>query len=837
MFPWASMGTEGLSNAVVSLFGHGLAFVRPLVLLALMIAALPPLTAPRQPGSWLRAVTLALAVVALAQPYVVAPGGTTAVLVDVSDSVGDGALAAARELAPRLTGSEQFLLTAADTASFSELPERTPAFLATSSTDLGRALQVAAASGAERILLVSDGVSAESALLSSLPDVPVDTLHVASRAGVGLSELLLPTQVAPGQTVRAVAVIAADVSGEATLLPTVGSERLPPVTVRVEPGRTAVPFEFSAADAALTTVSVTLQTDDPAGATRLQRDLTVRSRPSILIIDDPAMAAALTTQGLTVSEGTVADVSAPLPYSAVVIRGSAALFTPGQLDLLRSFVLDGGGLVMTGGPESFGFGAWYRTPVEEILPVTTDLRTEVSLPLVALVMVVDRSQSMATGSPSKIELAKEGAIQVVELAYREDLLGLIAFSDESSTRWVFELRPATERGKREMLQGILGLGTAGGTVLEPAYRRALAALEQTDAAVKHVIVLSDGRLYDGAGPFGDSTAAGPDFAALANAGLANGITTSTIAIGSEADFERLSDIAEAGGGRYYEALDVGTLPRIFTNEALTATRALLVEEPTVPAARPNPIVTFPVALPPVDAYVATSLKADAQLLLAGRNDEPLLATRRAGLGRTAALTTDLNAWAGAFGEWQGLSGALGTIGRWLQAAPSSYEAGATRDGNELRVVVDAVRGGEYVDNERLEARFAGVTTLLEQVAPGRYSGAVPWSDGAGSEVVVSVAGNVVARAAVTGADPEFADVDGAALLATVSARTGGSAVTGESYLPLAGTSQRPLWHFALLGAVLLFLAELTWRRLAPAATPTRGLPRADGAAVGRRRLS
>src|SRR5690606_22333159 len=259
-----------------------------------------------------------------------------------------------------------------------------------------------------------------------------------------------------------------------------------------------------------------------------------------------------------------------------------------------------------------------------------------------------------------------------------------------------------------------------------------------DAAVKHIIVLSDRRLYDGQGPFGATAGSGPDVAGLAPAGLESGITTSAIAIGSEADFARPSEITAAGGRRYYQALDVGTLPRIFTNEALTATRALLVEEPTAPAARPNQVVTFPDDLPPVDAYIATSLKSDAQELLAGRDGEPLLAIRRAGLGRTAALTTDLNSWAGDFGAWPGLPGALATLGRWLQAVPSSYQASATRDGNSLQVVVDAVRGGEYVNNERLEARFAGATTVLDQVAPGRYSGSVPWREGGGSEVVVAV---------------------------------------------------------------------------------------------------
>lgn len=161
----------------------------------------------------------------------------------------------------------------------------------------------------------------------------------------------------------------------------------------------------------------------------------------------------------------------PLAYSAVVVRGSSGQFSQTQLALLAQYVKDGGGLLMTGGPDSFGFGAWYRTPVEDVLPVTTDLRTEVSLPLVALVMVIDRSQSMATGRPAKIDLAKDGAAQVVDLAYEQDLLGLIAFSDGPGTRWVFQLRQATERGKREMAAGIYSLDTGAGPSSRPPTAR------------------------------------------------------------------------------------------------------------------------------------------------------------------------------------------------------------------------------------------------------------------------------------------------------------------------------------------------------------------------------
>jgi hypothetical protein len=342
--------------------------------------------------------------------------------------------------------------------------------------------------------------------------------------------------------------------------------------------------------------------------------------------------------------------------------------------------------------------------------------------------------------------------------------------------------------------------------------------------VKHVIVLSDGKLYDGQGPFSDTRST--DFGALANRALrVDGITTSTIAIGEAADFERLRSLALAGGGRYYQALDVTTLPQIFTNEALTATRSLVVDDPTTPTPRPNPLLRFPQALPAVDAYVATTLRADAQELLEGQRQEPILATRRAGLGRTAALTTDLNSWSGAFGSWQGLPGALATLARWLQSQPLAYQAQARRDGGDLRVVVDAVQNGEYVNNKELTVRYGGASAPMEQIAPGRYQARLPFPPGADGSVVVSNAGEVVARTRLGGPDPEFGDPEQATLLAELSRRTGGRTLApGARYAPLPSGGRRSLWPVAAGLAFLLFLAELVWRRLrgereAPARAP------------------
>lgn len=794
----------------------GLSLAHPWLLVLLL--AIPLL--PRGRGWPLRFGALALLVLALAQPRVAGPGGEVAVLVDVSASVGDAARNrfedfdfGALRTPPR---TYQF---AADTTQVADIAEPPPLALDTSDTDLARALQVAAAAGAGRILVLSDGAESRGDALAALPGVPVDTLAIAPRANTRIAELITPQRATPGETVEAVAVIESDVATTVTLRPSVAGQERAPIVRAIPAGRTSIPFRFRVDAERGFDVRAVVETDyqQPTLDDELAVEVGVRAAEPVLVIEDPAMTRLLRTQGFAVVEGTAADVTSPLAYSAVIVRESAGGFTPGQLELLRGYVDRGGGLMMTGGPESFGFGAWYRTPVEEVLPVGTDLRTEVTIPLVALVIVVDRSQSMSTGRPSKIELAKEGAIGVVELAYEDDLLGMIVFSDEDSARWVFQLRKATERGKREMLDAILGVSTSGGTVLEPAYRMAIDELRVTEAAVKHVIVLTDGKLYDGRGPF----AAGPDvdFRGLAANALQENITTSTIAIGDAADFARLQGIAASGGGRYYEALDVTTLPQIFTNEALTATRSLLREESTLPDVRSHPLLPAGIAPPAVDAYIVTHLKPDAEMLLAAQDGEPLLAVRRQGLGRTAALTTDLNGWAGAFGAWGDLPAVVGTVVRWLQSRPAEYAATVTREGDRLRVLVDAVEDGVYLNGRRLEARFDSETVALDQVAPGRYEGRIPAGDGRGTLLIVE-GSEVVARTEVSRPSPEFTTAGGPALLEQIATRSGGDVIAEPGrYRPTTTGGRFDLWPLLTLAAFAIFLAELVWRRFGTARTP------------------
>jgi len=781
-------------------------FGAPWVLLGLPLLLLLP-----RGRTWLgRFLTLVLLLLALAQPSLERPSREVAVLVDVSESVGENGLEALQAF--DLGGVQRsFYAFAGDVVPLGRTPpegEQTGA-AGPERTDLARALQVAAASGAGRVLLLSDGAQSVGDALAALPEIPVDTFRVRSRSNVRLTRLLAPEEANPGETVEVIAVVESDREAEVTLRPSVNGEPLPPIRRRVTSGRTAIPFTLRGAAQDLSVeASLEVTYAQPTQDDTQRTLIAVTEEAPVLVVNDPAVAELLEVQGFLVRRGTPADVTTPLNYSAIILRESVSPFTPGQLELLRSYVEGGGGLMMTGGPESFGLGAWYRTPVEAVLPVNTDLRTEVELPLVALVIVLDRSQSMSTGSPTKLDLAKEGAIGVLELAYARDLLGLITFSDQSE--WVFRPRQATEQGKREMLEAVLNIEPQGGTILEPAYREALRALRESEAAIKHVIVLSDGRFSDGGGPF--SSGPGFDFSVLAAAGRGSGITTSTIAIGDSADTEGLRNIAAAGGGRYYEALDVSTLPRIFTNEALTATRSLLREGPLQPRHRAHPLAPDLPPAPRVNAYVASTLKAEGEVILEGWEGEPILAVSRQGLGRSAALTTDLNTCAGAFGAWEALPGVLGTVTRWLQVRPAEYSAVTTRDEGGLKVVVDAVRNGEYVNGERLTARYEGEETDLEQVAPGRYEGRLE-TPAVGGTVVVSSGGEVVARSPVEVPSGEFNTEGASVLLQEIAARTGGQIIEEAGrYAPPMPPQETPIWPPLALAGFGVFLLELIARR-------------------------
>ncbi|HEY5725311.1 MAG TPA: glutamine amidotransferase, partial [Methylomirabilota bacterium] len=346
------------------------------------------------------------------------------------------------------------------------------------------------------------------------------------------------------------------------------------------------------------------------------------------------------------------------------------------------------------------------------------------------------------------------------------------------------------------------------------------------ALLKHVIFLSDGQMTRG------------DFSGLIRRMAKDKITVSTVAIGKDADAQLMFDIAKWGRGRFYYTEDDTTIPRIFTLETQLASKASLVEQPFKaavgsPAHEAIQDIDWKSA-PPLGGYVATSLKGTADMVLLTHQEDPLLATWRYGLGRTAAFTSDAKAkWAVLWMRWGGFNKFWSQLTRWTlrTGTRSDTVAAVQRIDDTGEIVVDAVDPkGEFINF--LDSQVGVVTpnkqrsvVELEQVGPGRYRGRFPasregvylvaMSQRRGEQMVGSqLAGLVVPYS------QEFKELGvDEALLRELSELTGGGVLAQprDAFLQARRRSRLSLelWPWLVGLVAVMLIPEIALRRVGP----------------------
>ena len=217
----------------------------------------------------------------------------------------------------------------------------------------------------------------------------------------------------------------------------------------------------------------------------------------------------------------------------------------------------GGGLLFAGGEAVFGEGGYRKTAIERLAPVTFERRDE---PEVALVLVLDRSWSMAGSS---MDLCKAAAQAAVDVMTDEQSLGVLTFNDQFD--WDITLRNVGTN-RDDIRRKIAAIEPGGHTLIFPAVEQAYLALRTAKARAKHVVLLSDGRSYP------------DDYETLVAKMATARITVSTVAVGPSADPELLRNIARWGKGRTYQVADAKELPQIFVKEARNAGTAAFDEK-------------------------------------------------------------------------------------------------------------------------------------------------------------------------------------------------------------------------------------------------------------------
>jgi len=535
--------------------------------------------------------------------------------------------------------------------------------------------------------------------------------------------------------------------------------------------------------------------------------------------------------GAMEKEGIRLDVRAPegLPESLQELAGYDGIILSdipahrigeSRMTAIRDYVEKlGGGFVMIGGMNSFGVGGYYRTPVEEILPVKLKAPDQEEFQSSALALVIDRSGSM---SGQKIEICKAAAVASAELLTNKDSIGVYAFDSQ-----VHEVVPMTKVTSISTIASQIALiGSGGGTNAYPGMVRAREELNRVKSKIKHMIVLTDGQT------------SGEGYQALASQCHAEGITISTVAVGAGAQVGLLQSIAAAGGGQSYVTMDPNSIVRIFTQDTLTHTGRMIREE----AFEPKLVEKHPMLrdwedgqAPPLLGYVKTNRKATAQIPLVTDTGDPLLAHWRFGLGKVTAFTSDCKSrWAALWvSDWEGYSRLWSQILRETARAPQGLfmDLRLEEEGSEVKIAVDLAedaatrRDGATVEADVFHvpanALGSGMKTIatltLEQEGPGWYGSSFRPSDPGVYLVRARSGSQMVSAGHVHNPSTEVAtgQIDDA-LLKEACKITGGTYLEkADAPLELTGEDVAryvELWPWLMLAFLGVFLLDLAIRR-------------------------
>jgi len=796
---------------------------------------------------------------------------------DASDSVGEEARQAAlafvqRALQQLKPGDQAGLIVFGGDASvelsLQPFPEisRIASTVSSEETNVGSALELAMAqfpaAGKKRVILLTDGNETqgdlqEAALVAQSLGIEVWSLPVGGHQhplDVQLDRIVGPGRLNINEPLDVRVVVSSPQAAPGQLLLFRDQTLLGEREIELHPGKNALVFADTLEEPGLHRYEAVVNvTGDPV--TENNRGIAfveVVGKAKVLIVygeEGPPteLAEALTVQGFVPELRRWTELpqslSELLRYDAMILDNAPGLgVSLAKMEAIEKYVRDsGGGLIMLGGDRSFGPGGYHRTPVERALPVNMDIPAKMTIPSLALMLVIDKSDSMGgyigdasrgsrpTQGTTKLELAKMASFSAITLLNPFDQVGLVAFNTD--TEWVI---PLTEAGDRERIGAKLSALThSGGTDVYKGLLEGYQALSQVKAIKRHLILLSDGLTPKA------------DFENLVKQMAQQRITVSTVALGEDADKWLMSQIAEWGQGRYYFANDAESVPRIFTSETILVARTLVEEHSFIPSVRQDHELLRGLSLdrlPALRGYVLAYPKPAAEVLLLSDKADPILAIWRYGLGRTAAFTSDLRGrWGKGWVEWQEFTQFASQLVRWTQRKTPHQNVWmniTTRDGKS-HVTVDLYDDqDEFVNN----AQLTGTVTIsgqvstpvtFEQMAPGRYEGSFAMN-GTG-EYFVTVSGQDSRGEAIGPRTLAFAipysgeyvpRPQNLRLLRRVADMTGGQILhlsdapeMVADLFQVADDGHRPprsLWYFLILAALMLYFFDIVARKLPPA---------------------
>lgn len=478
----------------------------------------------------------------------------------------------------------------------------------------------------------------------------------------------------------------------------------------------------------------------------------VQGQGKVLYVDNSSEGAGASLRNALAQEGVKIQAVRPsaVPedlvrlqeYDAVILnnvpRGSGGL-SERQGTLLARYVHDfGGGLIMLGGPESMGAGAWQGSKLEEVMPVDFDVPPERQMPKGALVLIVHSSEF-----DNGRYWGEQCALKAIEALSAQDEVGVITYDwgamAHGGSKWDYELAPKGNGAK--VTQAVKAMQPGDMVTFDDCLHLAFygtgegkPGLKNSDAASKHVIIISDGD-------------PGKQQDALLDEYKKASISISTVVVKPHPDYKVMQELADATGGHMYGPIsekDYAQLPQIFIKEAAVVRRTLIQQrnEPSIEV-KLNDVSELLRDIPqppPIRGLVLCTRKPTATLplqALVDGHEDPLLAHWQAGLGKAAVFTSDAGAlWDATWltPEYRAKYTKLfAQLLRGISRPPMSQDfvVNTERQGDKAVITVEAAdKNSGFANDLNIWGTVVDPDTTqhkvqLVQTAPGRYVGEFP----------------------------------------------------------------------------------------------------------------
>ena len=675
----------------------------------------------------------------------------------------------------------------------------------TDGTNIAKALSLAAAmlpaDRQGRLTLLTDGVANDGELTAVLEDlkskkIAVDVLGIGYDYDneVWLERLELPRFVKIGENYEAAVILSSVEAGEGKLVLQENGRIVYSEQVSFEAGknRFAMPIYFR--DPGFYEYEATIEL--PEGADGWKQNnvaisfLHLKGRGRVRVVVDPAgderdyvdvvraMRQAERDVEVTNAYDFPRNAMALLEDDAIVfVNVGRDAFDEQQIKAAHDAVYDqGSGFLMVGGENSFAPGGWHQSDVERLLPVSMDISQKKRLPKGALAIILHTCEF-----PEGNTWAKRITKQAIKVLSPQDEVGVLDYSyTRGGEGWVFPMTPASRYD--ELVLKINAATPGDMPSFEPTMRVGLAGLQASDAAAKHMIIISDG----------DPSPPPPSLLAQFQA---HKITVSTVTVfphGGQTQVMQM--IADVTGGRHYQPTDPNTLPSIFIKEAKTIRRVAIQNKTFVPKLDTySQVIKGISTVPELKGYVLTSAKPRSTVILKGPEEEeldPILSTWRYGAGVTAAFTSDLSPnWGENWVQWsqyepfvQQLMTEISRVGRESNLRIRTFPA----EGQGIIFVEDYSPTESFME-VRAQVQFPDgqqQTVALRQTSPRRYEGTFPLAGQGRYQVMALGVGDGPEQRTHGGFvlpySQEFLRFrSNPIVLAEIAEKTGGKLLTGE----------------------------------------------------------